>query len=78
MMHLEKLFTSKQVCELLAIKQRALASWVADGVIPSILIGRHSRRFRESDIRRIVEGSADTKTNLQTDNTPLQGENNAA
>jgi DNA-binding transcriptional MerR regulator len=52
----DQLLTAKAVCQLLKISQRTLAAWTAVQIVPSVVIGNRSRRYRESDIRRVVEG----------------------
>jgi predicted site-specific integrase-resolvase len=54
----ERLLTSKEVCEILSIRPRTLAAHVAAGLVPSLIVGRRSRRYREADIRQILESGS--------------------
>jgi excisionase family DNA binding protein len=51
----EKLLTARQVAEALAVKEQTVRKWAIDGKhLPVVHIGR-SARYRESDIRRLID-----------------------
>jgi len=59
---LDRLLSVRRVCEILSVSDRGLRRWIHLGLVPKpdVKIGRNLR-WRESTIRRIVNGQTDTK-----------------
>lgn len=53
---LEPLVNARTLAELLSISERKVLRDAAEGLIPSIRVGRRSIRFRPSDVLRALEG----------------------
>ena len=52
---MEKLFTIKQVSEILSVSENTIRKWVITKRIPFIKVG-FLVRFKESDVKAILEG----------------------
>lgn len=50
----DKLLTYKEVAPILKIGAQTVAIWGTQGVIPSYLIGKHSRRYKLSEIQKYI------------------------
>ena len=51
----EKLLTISQAAERLGVHQNTLRGWADRGLVPVVMLPSGYRRFRPSDIQRIIE-----------------------
>lgn len=60
---LERLLSTRTVCELLDISDRGLRRWIAKGIFPPPDVRLGSRlRWKESTIRRVIEEGTQSVT----------------
>ena len=57
-MESEKLLTPAEVAALFRVDPKTVSRWAAKGEIPSIKTPGGHRRFKESEILRIINGTA--------------------
>ena len=50
-----RLFTLKEVEEILSVSQRTLYTWIKEGKLETIKVGRQ-HRVRQEELDRILEG----------------------
>jgi excisionase family DNA binding protein len=56
---LEKMYSKKEVAELLGVTTRTIENLMNADKLPSVLIGNR-RKFKESDIQRLMDEGAKT------------------
>ena len=57
---LERMYSKKEVAELLGVTTRTIENFMNDGKLPSVLISNR-RKFKESDIEKLMYEGTRTK-----------------
>ncbi len=52
-----RLLKSEEVARILGVTKRTLANWTRDSLIPSIRIGRRSRRYIRSELEAWIQAA---------------------
>lgn len=48
---------AREVAAFVGVTHRTFAQWVAEGLIPSVIVGKCSRRFVRADLERWLKES---------------------
>ena len=65
-MNTQQLLTESQAAELAQLKPKTIADWGRCGKLPRVRLSPRCIRYREEDVRALIEGSLEQRGNIQS------------